>query len=140
MARQYWDSVLNKCGDSYYAGQPGGLTEYKEVAFGIVPEMLSPADQMNGIQWKGDALMAPRVYRGQEDNGQGGWRLWKDGPKDGPTKEALARQDKGLRRLHMQKKTGQWFVIEKGAYAPLDEVVRSKTKPPCTSISGAAKR
>jgi hypothetical protein len=88
MVAALWDKLLTHCGDSYfYAGSPldrfGDLTvllppkapvvmEFQKVRFNVVPLKLTPAEQMNGVTFRGRVTMVAGVYRQQ-----GG--PWRDG-------------------------------------------------------------
>lgn len=93
-AKQLWDVLLTKCGDSYfYAGSPfdasGNLTilqaqnrqpqatEFKGARFALVPLEMSQAQQLNGIEYIGQMTMVSAAFR----TGAGGnWGAWMDGP------------------------------------------------------------
>ena len=73
MAQKLWETVLTKCGDSYYyygtyvhpmSGTQFSLEQYKGMTFGIIPRSLSAADKLNGLEWEGSAVMGSTVYRG----------------------------------------------------------------------------
>ncbi len=93
-AKQLWDTLLTKCGDSYfYAGSPfdasGSLTmlqapnrqpratEFKGAQFALVPVEMSQAQRLNGIEYIGQMTMVSAAFR----TGAGGnWGAWIDGP------------------------------------------------------------
>jgi hypothetical protein len=122
-AEQFWGKWLTKCGDSYFDGPPGSLREFKEIKFGIVAAPLSRADELNGIQWKGNSMYAARAMREQE---KGVWGAWMDGPQDGPTMKSAG--EKGFGVLHLEKKDGQWVLARK--------LTDSSRPESCAAITG----
>jgi hypothetical protein len=73
-ARDLWDKLLTKCGDSYYFysavvlhgdSRQFTLSQYKNVSFATRPQTVSEADRMNGIQWQGLAIMIAGLHRNQ---------------------------------------------------------------------------
>jgi len=146
IARGYWDKVLAKCGDSYYAArwsaEPLEATEFREVSFGIVPNAISRADQLNGIQWDGNAVLVARLYRTQQLPSRGmtlkelreekqpfPWGPWKDGEYARPTLKVVSEGGgNGSDFVHITKKLGHWSL----RYDP-DEIARQK--PACSFLS-----
>ena len=54
VAQQLSQTILAKCGDSYYYRfDDGDLMRLKDVSSDIVPESLSQADHANGMRWRG---------------------------------------------------------------------------------------
>lgn len=101
--RQFWLKWFTVCGESYFQGAPGDLRELRGISFNIEAYPLSTADQLNGIQWKGNAMFAVKAFRDQHS---GVWGPWEDGPRDGPTEKSIG--DKGFGLVEMIKRNGQW--------------------------------
>ena len=118
-ARQYWDQLLTKCGDSYYLVVRGRLTEFKDIVFRTNPQTLLRADRMNGFQWRGSAEMRSEVHRIQDD--KGAWGPWYDGPGDDII-------------FLIEKKAGEWSVDVTHMYTE-----QARNKPACPSIPGTVK-
>ena len=78
-----WSTVFLRCGESYFSLQEDShtavLTEYKRPTFSLVPQKVSPADSLNGVQWAGVAKMRPIAARRIDlgyDNSAPGWSEW----------------------------------------------------------------
>jgi hypothetical protein len=84
-AKRFWDSVLTRCGQSYFTqvDVPGNsyVFEFTGVTFRVVPEALSDADRKNGTKWLGRASLRASTYR-QFDRKSGTWGLWENGKFD----------------------------------------------------------
>lgn len=86
-AARYWESVLTKCGESYfvacrqsnYPGQAYGYDfELKDVSFTTDEVPLTPADKANGFEWKGRIRIFPKLYRYLSSRKKGESAIWKD--------------------------------------------------------------
>lgn len=82
-AQLFWDAILTKCGDSYFYYSNEGvyaggwkLTQYKDVTFSLEKELVSRADQLNGVQWSGTAHLRSSANRFISQNGR--WSQWYD--------------------------------------------------------------
>lgn len=84
-ARRLWDSVLTKCGQSYFTQVDvlgnSYLREFSEVIFRVMPDALSEADRKNGVKWAGRAFLRASTYR-QFDRKSGTWGAWENGKFD----------------------------------------------------------
>jgi hypothetical protein len=87
--RKYWEAILTKCGDSYFAvyTRTNDVVEFKGAAgFGMSErsgeKLWEPAetDKLNGLEWKGTCEFIPykpfRVYQ------NGKWSDWYDNIHD----------------------------------------------------------
>jgi hypothetical protein len=96
-AERYWNSVLAKCGDSYYArdnrGTPGAeriIMQFKDVTFEVSEVKLTEADKLNGIELSGWAIFNPRTSRFYLTK----WESWRNGSVF-PVNTILMRKEKG---------------------------------------------
>jgi hypothetical protein len=78
-AKKIWELLLTKCGESYYyyVYEPvtlldgtkvndrgrGFLHEFRGIAFKLLPEPVSPAERLNGVQWKGHTYIEVTASR-----------------------------------------------------------------------------
>ena len=112
MANKLIDTHFTKCGDSYFMvvlafidSLQVELQEIKGLTIEITPRMLSAADKLNGLEWKGWVGIKFKAYRYLHRSSQGEWYKagqWYDGV-DGPGRYGGA--------LELSKKSDQsWNV------------------------------
>jgi len=140
-----WRRVLTKCGDSEYLNF-GRLVQYKDVKYSVVPKPVSRADQMNGVQWRGYAIMAAAVFRFQgEKPGTGGtelaWSGWYDGDPitrvEHSSQARIDREITGNNIVQLTKRAGKWeFYVENAPDFGLDSIINDKAS--CPLIPGTA--
>jgi hypothetical protein len=149
MAHQLWEKMLTKCGNYYYYFARGQqrLTQYTGVTFDILPRVISRADQMNGIQWKGFAAMTSSASRSQLVRGHERWGTWQGWLwSDSTVTMAQLKEDPHLTAalpsvVFMTKNGGQWsfsvdFHPDNNDVSKLDEIALGK--PSCAAIPDAA--
>jgi hypothetical protein len=90
-ARQLWNTILPKCGGSYYyrpGREPfdhnttqGQLWELRNVSFLVFADSLTPADKANGIQWRGYAVIGSDMRRVNDASpwDEKGWSAFENG-------------------------------------------------------------
>jgi hypothetical protein len=96
-AQRYWNSILAKCGDSYYArdnrGTPGAeriIMQFKDVTFEVNELKITEAEKLNGIEWSGWAIFNTKVSRFYLTK----WESWRNGAVF-PVNTMLMRKEKG---------------------------------------------
>lgn len=113
VGRKYWEALLTKCGDSYFAvyTSTNEIVEFKGASgFGMPPNAEhrepSEADKLNGLEWKGTCPFLPykpfRVYA------NGKWSDWQD---------EIRNRRFVFDNIPMRKFKGQWE-INNGQPAP----------------------
>lgn len=152
IASDLWNSTLAHCGDSYYYlrldyqwkdyagflhGQTGTLYQYRNVSFGLSPTHgLTEAQELNGIEWDGDAYMTTSVYRKSDSLTDLGeplskavWGSWTD------TSSVLPI----VPSYHITKQNGQWMANDKPLQEARNEIIGVYWKPAtCKDILGTA--
>jgi hypothetical protein len=58
--------------------RPGSLMEYRDSIKGLSPPQLTKADELNGIRYKGYAMLGGAAFR-TFDPSEGGWSKWQAG-------------------------------------------------------------
>jgi hypothetical protein len=120
-AQQLWQKTLAKCGDSYYYRYDDGeLLRLKDASFDVLQDPLSRADQANGVQWRGYALVGsilekswtrpPGLFLGWEEPPKE-WNKWKDGTDLNQLKKDLNRgfpPDMAPTIIRMTRSNGRW--------------------------------
>src|SRR5580698_9013790 len=146
VADAFWQKILPKCGDSrYYAGSEleihihgdrggaaranNGLTEYAEVTFPDDHLRLSPADEANGVERKGESFMVPARWR-ERTPGQPTWQQWVSPSADSNPLAALKTLAvpahfgfTGLMAIELWKVKGEWFYLLPGAIDPMRQLI-----------------
>jgi len=149
-ARQIWEKLLTKCGDSYYlhTGHEqflGGVTvQYKEVVFQLKIKPISRADQLNGYEFNGTAYLYAALYRSLNERADhpATWGPWSDGSPKSAADYAAQSPGATLGRWYgdissfvtvpFGKYSGQWRTYP----ADLDEIASRKLA--CSAIPGTA--
>jgi hypothetical protein len=151
VATAFWNKILPACGDSrYYAGSEleihihgdrggaaranNGLTEYAGVTFPGDQLRLSPADEANGVERKGESFMVPARWR-ERIPGQNTWQEWVSPSADSNPLDALKTLAvpahfgfTGLMAMELWKVKGQWYYrLPSGTkLIPADEITPRK--------------
>ena len=153
VADAFWQKILPKCGDSrYYAGSEleihihgdrggaaranNGLTEYAEVTFPDDQLRLSPADEANGVERKGESFMVPARWR-ERTPGQPTWQQWVSPSADSNPLAALKTLAvpahfgfTGLMAIELWKVKGEWFYLLPGAIDPMRQLIPASEVTP----------
>jgi hypothetical protein len=85
-AKHAWDTILIKCGESYYESTgPSSVRQYQHPSFRVISYKLSDADRANGYDWIGDAILTTPLWRNLTRKDDGKWvgEAWQDGTKQG---------------------------------------------------------
>jgi hypothetical protein len=106
LAKQYWDSGLNKCGEFHYGrtwiriGLPVAdvLFQYKDLEVETKPGKITEADKLNGIEWKGTSYLKPSAHRHYNYKTKK-WTVWRNGVPSQPTVYA-----------NLIKQRGEWSI------------------------------
>ncbi len=92
-AERYVGARFLRCGADYFSKKhiPGGLGasslsrvyQYKKLHWELVPESVSEADKLNGIEWRGKIVMKASAKRTHVEadynyNRPAGWLSWED--------------------------------------------------------------
>ncbi len=122
-----WETILSRCPvkgsmpatySYFYAGlsnRDRTLYEYREPHPRIIPDQLSTADKLNGVQWRGTALWTAAAYRSWTRR-DGRWSEWKGMDGNGIDSTAILKSSAGGEtpggRLiaFLEKKRNQWSV------------------------------
>lgn len=157
LAKQIWDKLLTKCGNSYYLYLPprDGLSDrfeqwqYKDFRFDIVPQ--PPAKRSSGAQWEGVVVMNAAAFRsrtakpnaarnGANPEAWDAWKKWGDGFV--PSNAFLLGMRPGIgdppNVIWMKKEGGKWWFGWGGrgyvdSLSDFDEIIRRK--PSCRELS-----
>jgi hypothetical protein len=106
-----WDSVLARCGADYYYHDPkGGFIQFRGVTFHTNLGTVSPADRLNGVEWRGWAIMVPSPYRIHDsDDASSKWSKWQDG--EAWHKYEADTLNGGDEGLHLYERHFGWFSV-----------------------------
>lgn len=157
-----WDSILTRCGDAFYYDTSAdssffshrGLIQYRDVQFYVFARPISRADQLNGIQWQGTAVMTAALYRStggsdQRDEIGSSWSQWVNGK---PMADVLKGKNPGFYihdhsghgdmyqpsgwfNVHFVKRDGNWSFTWNTDKA-LGFAELAKLKPSCSIVPG----
>ncbi len=85
------------------------IYEYKGVTFQLIPESLSPADKLNGLEWRGIARLSSTVWRMGDSRVRslGNWQDTYTGPS-----RALGPERGGYLNVYMKRLRGRWLYSE----------------------------
>ena len=83
-ARTVWDAALLRCGGSMFEGLAGGRVtiEMQDVAYLVVPSVVTRADRENGYDYLGTAIAMAKRWRWRSADRAGGglvWHAWRPG-------------------------------------------------------------
>ena len=104
-AKKFWAARMVKCGDSFYwktssRGIRPELIEAKYFDFTVTSRLVTEADRLNGITWKGATQGRFSVYRYYKPNE--GWTRWFQGQS---SSIGLASSES-----FMERRNGQWNI------------------------------
>jgi hypothetical protein len=85
-AASLWQAITKSCPVQGEASpslflrdkRPGSLMEYRDSIRGLSPPQLTKADELNGIRYKGYAMLGGAAFR-TFDPSEGGWSKWQAG-------------------------------------------------------------
>lgn len=88
-ARQYWETGLTECSDSFYGKHSftsfilrptrrNYLYQFKDVEFEVKGKPLTEADKLNNVEWRGAASFSYKAWR-YYDLDQKEWNKWISG-------------------------------------------------------------
>ncbi len=168
VTNKFWGKLLVPCGGSYFyggsffdrqgmlstlgAGNNPSVIEFRGVKFDTVPEQISDAERLNGLQYRARISMIAHVYR--EDGGQ-----WMDGPELQPRNiddvmgkalqsivaDAGQLGDGGAIVFDLVKSKGHWYVSRSSAsmsgpligspgYYGIDQVIAATPAETCSTL------
>ena len=124
------------CGAIYFGKSNERLIEFKGGRITVVPEKVSDADRLNGVEWKGLSRFNYSAFRWREN---GVWTEWEDN-RNGPCLENGSCGDDHYQAFI--KKSGKWYITYawnrshswKGVDdtpMPLDEYLKTLQAPEC---------
>lgn len=117
-AQEYIERTVTRCGDGDYTiarwgekfygnlVQQWALLHLKNPSPVVKETPLTPADELNGIEWRGTLDIRAVAHR-QYDEGAGRWSEWRDGVPQHPK---VARSLIGLPDGEFYKKNGRWSI------------------------------
>jgi hypothetical protein len=109
-AQKFVEAQLARCGDSYYGvrkmANDGTLYQFKNPKVSVRSEKLIRADELNGVQWKGNSRFSAEAWRTY--SAQGGWTAWRQG---------FISLAAGL-SVDLYKQNGQWKFGSTGDFKP----------------------
>src|SRR5438067_8108375 len=94
-AAEYWTRKASACPDGmrYQRYQEGFIQALRGFNFRVIPDPVSEADGLNGVEWAGRTLATATSYR--RWTAQSGWQDWQSMPA-------------GIGAVRMLKKKGAW--------------------------------
>lgn len=134
-AGEYLERTVTRCGDGEYTiarwgekfygnlVQQSALLELKNPSPVVKETPLTPADKLNGIEWRGTLDVSAAAHR-QYDENVGRWSEWRDGVPQHPK---VARSLIGLPDGEFYKKNGRWSIDN------MNELFAER-KPDCSKI------
>lgn len=109
-AQQFVEAQLTRCGDSYYGirrlAHDNTLYQFKNPKITVKSRALTHADQLNGIEWKGESTFRSEVWRTYDE--RSGWSPWE---------QVFMTVDIGLSE-ELYKEKGQWKFGSTGDFTP----------------------
>lgn len=109
-AQKFVEAQLARCGDSYYGirkvANDNSLYQFKNPKVVVKSEVLSQADKLNGVEWKGGSDFSAETWRSYAK--PGGWGSWRQG---------FMSLGVGL-SVRMAKRNGQWKFGASGDLKP----------------------
>jgi hypothetical protein len=109
-AQKFVEAQLARCGDSYYGirkvANDNSLYQFKNPKTSVKSEVLSQADKLNGVEWKGGSDFSAETWRSYGKSG--GWGSWRQG---------FMSLGVGL-SVRMIKHNGQWKFGTSGDLKP----------------------
>jgi hypothetical protein len=140
VAKKLWDSILTKCGGSYfYLSEEQKLDEMRGISFEVRPWKLSAADRANGTKWYGAALIGHTLSR-RYDNDEHEWgRFW-----DGQSTKEISWNDTTTSGapevIYMTKKNGKWSFSVNSFLGSRPFDPSQIHKPACSDVPGLSSR
>jgi hypothetical protein len=122
-AQHLWDSILTKCGDSYFYYNGFGIDQFRQPSFRLLERRLTDADRMNGIGWAGEAIVTTRLATSVTPRWEGErkiwgtWGSWKSGEMglhDRPGLFDPIRVDDEVKSFWIVKINGEWHFSKNG--------------------------
>jgi serine/threonine-protein kinase len=99
--QKQFQKVYTKCGDSYFSKTlVQGLVEYKDVTFSVKQIDLEEADRLNGVEWKGVAIVKSKLIRFYLSDK----RTWTDWQSE----NAFVNPGQNIGTYTAEKRQGQW--------------------------------
>lgn len=104
-AEKYWNSVMSKCGDSYYGIRKEGnfsegtLYQFKEPQITFKEQKVSDAERLNGLEYAGTTTVTYKAFR---TNWRGQWSDWRQPWTFGGVSADLNED--------VRKQSGKWFI------------------------------
>lgn len=122
-AGKFWATQITKCGDSYYRREvlikKGDYVIYyqmKDPKVEVLPQPVSEADRLNGIEWKGSTAFIPvasRIWNTEKK----GWSDWGKGAWGVPELNYGMNKAKGAWTVNTKR---DWTREETSRYEPVD--------------------
>jgi uncharacterized protein DUF1566 len=141
-AGRLWDAVVKKCGAKTYAlplyahggslHEGNSVSELDKPSFKVEPETIARAEELNGVQWKGLAILSAAAVLGSDGR-------WYE-----PSGELSRRRNNEVRAFGMVKIKGAWrymtlyggsIVYDTGDW-DLDIAMSKDKAPSCAEIPG----
>ena len=104
-AENYWNSVMSKCGDSYYGIRKEGnfsegtLYQLKEPQINFKEQKVSDAERLNGLEYAATTTITYKAFR---TNWKGQWSDWRQPWTFGGVSADLTED--------VRKQGGKWFI------------------------------
>jgi hypothetical protein len=122
-AEKFWAAQVTKCGDSYYRKEAlikkdGYVIYYqmKDPKVEVLPQPVSEADRLNGIEWKGSTAFVPGASRTWNTERKS-WSDWGKGAWGVPELNYGMGKAKGEWSVNTKR---DWTREETSRYEPVD--------------------
>jgi hypothetical protein len=122
-AEKFWAAQITKCGDSYYRKEvlikKDGYVIYYQMKgpkVEVLPQPMSEADRLNGIEWKGSTAFVPAASRIWNTDKKG-WSDWGKGAWGVPDLNYGMNKVKGAWNVNTKR---DWTREETSRYEPVD--------------------
>ncbi|MCA1617781.1 MAG: hypothetical protein LC795_00395 [Acidobacteria bacterium] len=122
-AEKFWATQITKCGDSYYRKEvlikkDGYVIYYqmKDPKVEVLPQPVSEADRLNGVEWKGSTAFIPTASRIWSTEKKA-WSEWGKGAWGVPELNYGMKKAKGAWSVNTKR---DWTREETSKYEPVD--------------------
>jgi len=122
-AEKFWATQITKCGDSYYRREvlikkDDYVIYYqmKDPKVEVLPQPVSEADRLNGIEWKGSTAFIPEASRIWNTERKG-WSDWGNGAWGVPELNYGMKKVNGAWSVNTKR---DWTREETSRYEPVD--------------------
>jgi hypothetical protein len=122
-AEKFWEAQISKCGDSYYRKEKlikkddyVIYYQMKDPKVQVLPQPMSEADRLNGIEWKGSTAFIPAASRIWNTEKKG-WSDWGKGAWGVPDLNYGMNKAKGAWNVNTKR---DWTREETSRYEPVD--------------------